>query len=70
LVKLDICKFWLHYGAANIDKFSKGTRQQKKFGNCCFRPFASSFKMTLHIRFNGPCVATWRWRHMQRNSHR
>jgi len=29
LVKLEICKFWLHCGAASIDKFSKGAVNKK-----------------------------------------
>ena len=24
LLELEICKFWFHYGATSIDKFSKG----------------------------------------------
>ena len=29
MVKLEISKFWLHYGAAIIDKFSKGAVHKK-----------------------------------------
>jgi len=32
LVKLEICKFWLHYGAASIDKFIKGAVNIKSLG--------------------------------------
>ena len=32
LVKLEIYKFWLHYGPANIDKFSKGAVNTKRLG--------------------------------------
>jgi len=32
LVKLEIFKFWLHYGAASIDKFSKGAVNKKSLG--------------------------------------
>ena len=32
LVELEICKFWLHYGTASIDKFSKGAVNKKSLG--------------------------------------
>jgi len=32
LVKLQICKFRLHYGAASIDEFSKGAVNKKSLG--------------------------------------
>ena len=32
LLKLEICKFWLHCGAASIDKFSNGAVNKKSLG--------------------------------------
>jgi len=44
LVNLEICKFWLHYGAS-IGKFSKGAVNKKSLGTTVIQQTAQLFKI-------------------------
>ena len=52
LLELEICKIWLHYSPASIDKFSKGAVNTKSLGTTAIQHYFFGLSYRSMVPFN------------------